>query len=295
MSRGETIFALDKVSYTQYYSYFGYSNIFIQCILYDTLMIILALGSFLFFSIFSYYFYYGGNGSSNTKRSIEIHILRTTLFLQFILILSCYLFNNHIFVLDITKEIEIILKFSFRLFFKDLNSFHSFLFEKFVLLFQIVVYDYGYCQVVFVSSNLFALRKHIHLFYFNMFVVSIIVGSFQYYHQEFYGLVFIEIIIFITLFVRKFIGTQGISNKIVLLCYFFGFCLTFFSLFYTFYNENTILFTCFFSFIVDFSLFEIIKRKNNSEINIRRRNNLQNNNNQINHSNEIVNESTEHF
>ena len=291
MSQDETIFTLDKISFTQYYSYFGYNNIFLECILYDALMISFSLGSFLFFSIFSYYFYYGGGGSSNTKRSIEIHILRTILFFQFILITTCYLYTNHIFVLDITKEIEVFLKFCFRLFFKDLNSFHSFIYEKFLLLYQIIAFDYIYCQIVFVSSNLFPLRKHIHLFYFNMFVVSIIVGSFQYYHQEFYGLVFIEIIIFITLFIRKFIGTQGISNKIILLCYFFGFCLTFISLFYTFFNENTILFTCFFSFIVDFSLFEIIKRKNNSEINIRRRNNNQDN--QINHSNEIINESVE--
>jgi len=293
MSRGETIFALDKVTYTQYYSYFGYNNIFLECILYDIIMIILSLGSFLFFSIFSYYFYYGGNGSSNTKRSIEIHILRTTLFFQFILITFCYLFNNHIFVLDITKEIEVLLKFSFRLFFKDLNSFHTFIFEKFVLLYQIIIYDYGYCQVVFVSSNLFPLRKHIHLFYFYMFVVSIIVGSFQYYHQEFYGLIFIEFVIFIILFIRKFIGTKGLWNKIILLFYFMGFNLTFFSLLYTFLTENTILFSCFFSFIVDFGLFEIIKRKNNVEANIRRRNNEQNNTN--NHNIEIVNESTENL
>ena len=239
-------------------------------------MISFSLGSFLFFSIFSYYFYYGGGGSSNTKRSIEIHILRTILFFQFILITTCYLYTNHIFVLDITKEIEVLLKFCFRLFFKDLNSFHSFIYEKFLLLYQIIVFDYIYCQIVFVSSNLFPLRKHIHLFYFNMFVVSIIVGSFQYYHQEFYGLVFISIVIFILLFMRKLIRTKDLMNKIILLCYFLGFCLTFLSLFYSFYNSCSILLPCIFSFIIDFSIYEIIKRKNNSEINSRTIHNEQN-------------------
>lgn len=276
MSQDETIFTLDKISFTQYYSYFGYNNIFLECILYDALMISFSLGSFLFFSIFSYYFYYGGGGSSNTKRSIEIHILRTILFFQFILITTCYLYTNHIFVLDITKEIEVFLKFCFRLFFKDLNSFHSFIYEKFLLLYQIIAFDYIYCQIVFVSSNLFPLRKHIHLFYFNMFVVSIIVGSFQYYHQEFYGLVFISIVIFILLFMRKLIRTKDLMNKIILLCYFLGFCLTFLSLFYSFYNSCSILFPCIFSFIIDFSIYEIIKRKNNSEINSRTIHNEQN-------------------
>ena len=276
MSQDETIFTLDKISFTQYYSYFGYNNIFLECILYDALMISFSLGSFLFFSIFSYYFYYGGGGSSNTKRSIEIHILRTILFFQFILITTCYLYTNHIFVLDITKEIEVLLKFCFRLFFKDLNSFHSFIYEKFLLLYQIIAFDYIYCQIVFVSSNLFPLRKHIHLFYFNMFVVSIIVGSFQYYHQEFYGLVFISIVIFILLFMRKLIGTKDLMNTIILLCYFLGFCLTFLSLFYSFYNSCSILLPCIFSFIIDFSIYEIIKRKNNSEINSRTIHNEQN-------------------